>query len=269
MILSKRKQAILNVLKEKRTISVQELIQQFNVASVTIRRDLSALEESSLIKRTHGEVHLLEDNTIPTFSVRSTTNIDLKGAIAARAAEMVVPGMTILLDSGTSTLEIAKRIVDKPVTLVTNSLDITYTLANSEVSVISCGGMLMSNHMCFLGPDAEQFISKIEVDLLFLGATGVRGIKGLTTSSALQYNIKKAMIRAAKRTYAVFDQSKIGSANIYVFADFSEINGIITNCPEEGSEAYHLLEHLKETGLDVVFVNPNDYGDAFSDIPGV
>ena len=255
MILTIRKQAILNALKEKKTMTVQELIEQFQVASVTIRRDLTALEESSLIKRTRGEVHLLEDNIIPTFSVRSATNTDLKSTIASKAADMVTAGMNILLDSGTTTLEIAKRIVDKPVTLVTNSLDIAYTLANSEVSVISCGGMLVPNHMCFLGPDAEQFISKIEVDLLFLGATGVRGLKGLTTSSALQYNVKRAMIHAARKTYAVFDLSKIDSTNIYVFADFSEINGVVTNRPKENSEEHSLLMHLEDKGIDVIFAD--------------
>jgi len=259
MILTKRKQAILNILKDKRTVTVQELIEQFNVASVTIRRDLIALESSALIKRTHGEVHILEDSIIPAFSVRSTTNTNSKIAIAEKAAEMIKPNMKILLDSGTTTLEIAKRIVDKPVTLVTNSLDIAYTLANSDVSVISCGGMLVPNHMCFLGPDAEQFISKIEVDLLFLGTTGVRGMNGLTTSSALQYNIKRAMIRAAKRTYVVFDQSKIGSANLYIFAEFSEISGIVTNCPAEDTEGYRLLEQLKDAGLDIIYVDRENH----------
>lgn len=253
MHLSTRKQEILALLKEKQSLSVSDLIQHFEVAPATIRRDIASLAEENLITRTRGEIHLPAAEIVPAVWTRNTLHSNDKQMIAAAAAQLVHNGSTILLDSGSTTLALAQRLMDKTITAVTNSLDVAYVLANTAATVISSGGLLHGQHMCFLGPDAEKFMENIEVDLLFLGATGIRGSSGLTTSSPLQYNLKQSMMKSAKQIYALFDLSKFHSANIYLFANFSEIDGIITTKPVAGSYEYEQLMRIKDQGVNIIF----------------
>lgn len=254
MHLSTRKQEILTLLKQKQSLSVGELIRHFDVAPATIRRDIASMADENLITRTRGEVHLpAASETVPAVWTRNALHIEEKRAIAAAAASLVHNGSTVLLDSGSTSLALAQHLSDKTITAVTNSLDIAYALANTAVTVISCGGLLQNQHMCFLGPDAEKFVENIEVDLLFLGATGIRGSVGLTTSSPLQYNLKQTMMKSAKHTYALFDLSKFHSANIYLFAKFTEIDGIITTKPLPGSNEDSLLMQIQDQGVSIIF----------------
>ena len=254
MHLSVRKQEILALLKQRQSISVSELIDHFDAAPATIRRDLSSLAEENLITRTRGEIHLpTSTEIVPAVWTRNTLHNAEKRAIAAAAAELVHNGSTVLLDSGSTSLALAQRLSDKTFTAVTNSLDIASALSNTAASVISCGGLLQSQHMCFLGPDAERFIENIEVDILFLGATGIRGSAGLTTSSPLQYNLKQSMMKSAKQIYALFDLSKFHSANIYMFATFQQIDAIITTRPQAGSYEEEQLAQIEAQGVNVIY----------------
>jgi len=261
VLLSKRKQAIMNLLYEKRSMSFRELIKHFDVAPATMRRDITSLEKAGMLLRTRGEVHYSSRNgsgmeeAIPSFFVRNELNVTDKEKIARKAASLISDGMTIIFDSGSTTTAIANKITDKVVTVVTNSLDIVYELLQSKAQVISCGGMLMAKDMCFLGPDAEHFISKIEVDILFLGATGVRNLEGLTTSSPLHYNIKKTMIKAAKKRCAVFDLSKFSSANLFVFSDLTDLDMIITTRPPAGSPEEEKINRIRDLGVEVLLAD--------------
>ena len=256
MILTKRKQQIMDILKRENTIRVQELIDELSAAPATVRRDLVDLEAGGLIFRTRGEVHVVDSdkgNVLP-YGARSSFHSQAKMQIAKYAAGLVSDNMNIILDSGSTVAAFAQRLTSKKITVVTNSLDVTYTLANSEACVISTGGMLQDKHMCFVGPDTQEFLAKIEVDVAFLGVTGVRGASGFTTSSPLQYDVKRAMIASAKKRYALFDASKFSSSHLYVFANFNDFDLIITTRPTPGSNEEAALEAIIEAGANVVCV---------------
>jgi DeoR/GlpR family transcriptional regulator of sugar metabolism len=160
--------------------------------------------------------------------------------------------MTVILDSGSTCLAIALAIMDKEITVVTNSIEICSTLASTNIKVICTGGILENRHMCFLGRDANIFIEKIEVDIGFIGATGIRVDKGFTTSSPLQYDFKKQLIMSSRKPYIVFDSNKFYSANLYVFANYTDnFTGIITNSSDD-ELVQKQLKVMADNGLDVI-----------------
>lgn len=251
-MLLQRQQEILAEVVKKGTISVNDLIARINSSPATVRRDLKILEKNNFVIRSHGYVHSVNSvETVLPVNKRSLVASHEKQKIAALAATLVEDGMTLILDSGTTCQEIAKQIIEKKITVVTNSIEICRLLLSSEVKVISCGGMLVKQQQCFLGPDAIAFIKKIEVDLSFIGATGVRSTLGLTTSSPLQLDYKKEVISVSTRSFAVFDTSKFYSANLYLFAQFSEFDGIIVNSPAKDSKEEELLQKIEHNGTSV------------------
>lgn len=238
------------------SVSVNDLIAKTDSSPATIRRDLKVLEENKLIIRSHGYAHSVNSlEPVLPLNKRSTIASEEKLSIAKMASGFIQDGMTLILDSGTTCQEIARQIVNKNVTVVTNSIEICRIFMNSEVKVIVCGGMLEKQQMCLLGPDALSFLRKIEVDIAFIGATGIRQTQGLTTSSPLQLDFKQEVIKVSKRSYAVFDLSKFNSANIYLFAQFQELDGVFTNTPAPGSKEEKILTEIQKNGIEVFLTN--------------
>ncbi|WP_276649354.1 DeoR/GlpR family DNA-binding transcription regulator [Globicatella sulfidifaciens] len=252
----KRQEKILEFIQEKGELSVNELIDLIPASPATIRRDISFLSEKGLIIRSHGYVHNPDkDSPVLPLKTRTILASHKKEQIAKKASELVKSGMTVVLDSGSTCLAIALAIKDKDITVVTNSIEICSALALSDIKVICTGGIMENKHLCFLGKDADIFIENIEVDIGFIGATGVRVNSGFTTSSPLQYDFKKRLIQASRKQYIVFDSSKFYSANIYMFANYSdEITGVITNNSTDET-AIVQLDLMRDNGLDIILSN--------------
>ena len=255
MPINERKQEIMSVLSDRKSISLKDLGNTLHYSQATLRRDVSTLASEGLLQRTHGMIHWIDSvpNKVLPARDRGLLNLHSKRMIAQKAAELVQDGATIILDSGTTTCELARVLLPRSINVVTNSLEIALIMAQSSSQIISCGGLLQPKQLCFLGPDAEHFFESIEVDVLFLGTTGVRGTNGLTTSSPLQYNIKQAMINAAKKKVALFDLSKLDTACLFVFSDFSNIDTIITQQPLPGSREEILLNEIQNKGVEILF----------------
>lgn len=249
-----RKELLLEKIRESTSISVTELSKSFPVTPATIRRDLTELEQQGLVERSHGEVHCVQpSDPVSPFLLRNSVHKEEKQKIAQKAFSMLKKGMSVLLDSGSSTLALAELISRDPfVTVVTNSLTISNALVFTQVRMVCCGGLLENRLACFVGPDAEQYFERIEVDILFLGASGVRGSSGLTCTSPLQYSLKQKMMAASAKKYALIDSSKFENSNLYEFAPFEELDGIITDRPEEGSPAAAALEELGRKGVSII-----------------
>ncbi len=261
MSLNERKQMILALLSKEKDLSMQELGDCLHYSQATLRRDVTALEESGLLRRTHGMIHQVDyvQNIVPSQHDRSLLNLNSKRLIARRATELIKDHSTIILDSGTTTGVLAQELLDRHLNIVTNSLEVSLLLSQSGSQVISCGGLLESRHLCFVGPAAESFLANIEASVLFLGTSGVRGSIGLTTSSPLQYNIKQTMIKAAKRRVVLFDLSKFNAACLFAFSDFSDIETIITLRPESGSENERHLNNIGRRGVEILYAD-DGYG---------
>ncbi len=226
------------------SMRVEDIIKRFNVTPATIRRDLSYLEKSGAIMRTHGAAKIV--NPFPTRNILFS---DEKMAIAKCAAKLIEDGMSIILDSGTTTLSLANQLVSKKdLTVITNSIAIANTFAVTDVTTILTGGVLIGRQQTIIGPDAEHFLSNIQASTLFLSTTGIDPKNGLTCVSPFSASIKKAMIKSAKRVVLLCDSSKFNVSAVVLFARFDQIHQLITSRPITDKV---LLANLKAAGVEI------------------
>lgn len=251
-MVEQRRKDILQRLSREEYVKVSDLAAIYGVSQVTMRKDIAELAEQGFLIRYHGRVSLASTSPIP-FSQRQDANFIKKQKIAKCAAELIAPGDSIMLDAGTTTTMIAEQIVDsQPMNIITNSLSVANCLDRSNHTVTLLGGMLLSKSKCTVGPVTEEEISKLECEKVFIGCTGVRGSVGLTTGMVLEAMVKKAMISAGKEIIAVFDSSKFDHAGINLFAEFSQLNTIITTSTPQHIE---LFNELRKMGIKIVFAD--------------
>lgn len=244
--MNKRQMKILDIIQSKSSIDVNELIASFDVSAATIRKDLTLLQNMNLVRRTHGEVHVVLSSEITPIEHRSTQEILAKQNIAKAALSLIKENCSIILDSGTTTLEIAKLLTQMVgLTVITNSLPVATVLANSKVTVLMPGGMLLGENLSTQGPDTERYFKNLDVDIAFIAASGVRPQIGLASQNPLEYNVKQLMIKAARNTCAVVDSSKFEKSGIYLFARFEEFDTVITETYVEGT----VLDKLSEENM--------------------
>ena len=243
--INQRQSEIFQLIKEKKHMDVSDILPLFSVSPPTIRKDLTLLEDLGMIVRTHGSVHLAEQQNpqlIP-FDTRSCLNQKEKEIIAKIAAQQIHEGDSIILDSGTTMIELAKLLVDREnLTIFTSSLPIAMLFVNSSVSVNLLGGIFVGNNMSVQGPEAEAYIRRIEVDKTFISSSGVRPSYGLTNAQSLEASLERCMIEAGKTVYALLDSSKFSLSSVYPFASFSDLDYLITEKPIENSAIVAELE---------------------------
>ncbi len=232
MLANQRREKILELLKEDGSAKVIKLAKIFKVSEVTIRQDLEKLEEEGLIIREHGGAYLksIEDN-VKNFSLMNQDNLDKKQLIGKKAAGLVEDGDIIILDSGSTTTEVAKKLIGrKNLTVITNALNIALLLgAEPGIDVIMTGGEFKPPTLSLTGQKAADFFEDIHVDKLFLATAGISLRSGLTYPSLSDIVVKKAMIDVAETVYLVADSSKIGKNAFASLGALSLIDYIITD----------------------------------------
>ncbi|MBN7810788.1 DeoR/GlpR transcriptional regulator [Algoriphagus sp. H41] len=251
MLPKQRKEKILELLKEDGSAKVNDLARIFKVTEVTIRQDLEKLEKNGLVVREHGGVHLKDvEDQVRNFSLVHQDNLREKEIIAEKCLEFIHPGDTIILDSGSTTTEIAKKIINiKGLTVITNALNIALMLgANPNIDIIMTGGEFKAPTLSLTGQKAADFFKGLNVQKLFLATAGISLKSGLTYPSLSDLVVKKAMIEAADTTYLVADSSKIGKSAFASLGALSLIDYIIT---DEGIENKH-KEVFKEHEIELI-----------------
>ncbi|KPV43057.1 DeoR/GlpR family DNA-binding transcription regulator [Alicyclobacillus ferrooxydans] len=259
MFSDERKAMIVAYLSEHRRLTVAEVAAHLDVSETTIRRDLHELEHQGLLRRTHGGAVGLEVAGFePSVQEKSHRFAPEKSRIATRAQQFIRPGDTVLLDSGTTTLEIAKALPDIPITVVTNSLAISAEMAQREkVSVVMLGGELRKTTGAFVGPFAERMLGQVNVDKLFLGMNGIDIDRGLTTVNAIEASTKKAMIASAREVFLVTDFSKFDQVYLVTVGDLGVIDTLICDSPLPPE--YHAL--CVDKGIEVVIAQEQPEGE--------
>jgi DeoR/GlpR family transcriptional regulator of sugar metabolism len=251
MTANERRNFILKQLNKSEKIDIEQLVNQLNVSAMTVRRDLAFLEEEDKIIRTHGGAILNKPLVLETpFTAKESKYNEQKKRIAKKALDYIKNDSTILLDSGTTTLEIAKLLNDKKgLTVITNDIKIAAELIDSEAKVIVAGGELQNNIGTLFGPLTEEIIRNVHVDQYFLGTHAIHLEAGIMTTTFEKASIKKLMIEAAKTTWLVADSSKFDQKSLTKVCDLSSIHGIIT---DKGIPAEYegLKENLKVVTVD-------------------
>ncbi len=226
-----RREHILQQLNTNGKIEIEDLVNELNVSAMTIRRDLAYLEETDQIIRTHGGAILNKPLVVESsFRTKEGKFNDRKRAIAEKAVQFIQDHSTILLDSGTTTLEIAKLLKEKTtITVVTNDIKIAAELLDTDVKVIVTGGELQNTIGTLFGPLTEQMLRGIHVDLFFLGAHAIHSRAGVTAPTFEKAAIKKLMIAASEKTWLVADSSKFDQKSLTKVCDLNHIHGLITD----------------------------------------
>lgn len=243
-----RKDLIIQLLKQRDSVSVNELLRQLPVSPATVRRDLSDLKAAGRIVKTYGKISLADVRRVLPFSQREMQHSAEKLAIAKAAAKLVCEGDTVIIDSGTTASAFAEQLRGfTRLSVITNALSVAALFNGTAVTTYVCGGMV--DDMALIDSDATAYFASRQVDKAFVAATGIRGEEGLTVSSSLQLPVKRKMIESAKKVYALFDASKFDFLGISLFADFSELTGIVTDKPIANPK---LRRRLEELGVDVI-----------------
>jgi DeoR/GlpR family transcriptional regulator of sugar metabolism len=236
MLQTYRRDKILELLQEDGSAKVLDLARLFKVTEVTIRQDLEKLEREGLINREHGGAYIRNvKDQVAAFSIVHQENLDKKEVIAMKCLEFIETGDTIILDSGSTTTEVAKKLKGrKGLTVITNALNIALLLgAEPGIEVIVTGGEFKPPTLSLTGQKAADFFKGLHVQKLFLATAGISLKAGLTYPSISDLVVKKAMIDAAEKTFLVADSTKMGKAAFASLGALSLIDYIITDAAIE------------------------------------
>ncbi|OFY61902.1 MAG: alkaline phosphatase [Bacteroidetes bacterium RBG_13_42_15] len=227
-----RREKILEMIQEDGHVKVADLSRIFKVSEVTVRQDLEKLESEGMIMRDHGGAFLKSiTSQVRSFALQQRDNMDKKMLIGKKAADFVLNGDTIILDSGTTITELAKNLMTrKELTVVTNALNIAMMLGGEpSINVIMTGGEFKAPTLSLTGQKAAAFFNDLHVDKLFLATAGISLKSGLTYPSISDLVVKKAMIDAADRVYLLADSTKIGKSSLASLGALSLVDYLITD----------------------------------------
>ena len=245
-----RQEQILNYINEKQHVKTQELAQAFDASLVTIRNDINELAKRGLVIKTHGGAVCCQHSPnmeIPSV-IRFQENIESKQAIASLAVQLIEDGDVIILDSGSTTLEIARRITAQNVTVITDDIKIAVTLADrGGISLMMTGGTLLPSVYTLVGAQAINFIRTIRVKKLFLGCDAIDFEWGISNRTMEEIQVKDAMIHAAHEVIAVADCSKFNRQVFARLCGMEALNTLITDRIEPD-----VRERLESLGLRVL-----------------
>lgn len=235
--------------------TIPDLARKFGVSEMTIRRDLDELERQSHVQRTHGGA-VLTERMILEFDYRNRreTNRAAKRAIAAEARKFVRPGQRIILDNGTTTLELASLLQDvENLTVITTSLAVASELQDAAgVEVILLGGTLRRGSPDLTGPVTEHCLELFAADAVFQGADGIGPDGKIYNSDMRLARVDKMMRRVARRSYVLADHSKIGITALACSGKLADITAFITS---KGAPA-PVMARLAKTGAKIITVKP-------------
>lgn len=253
MLNEERRRAILEITNRHGRVLVKELAQRFTTSQVTIRKDLEELHSHGLLQRTHGGALPVSEGVLsdPASREREKLCRREKLRIAVAAARLVREGQVIILDSGTTTLAIARALRHfKNLTIVTNAVNIAAELAGSATEVILTGGTLRPNSFSLVGPIAEDTLRRLNADILFLGVDGFDVHYGLSTPNLLEAKVNRVMVDVSRRVVAVCDSSKFGRRSLSLIVPTSALQQTITDRRIPKSD----LRSLKKAGVEVTLV---------------
>jgi DeoR/GlpR family transcriptional regulator of sugar metabolism len=251
MLTRQRRQLILERLEQDGQIIAKTLAQNLNLSEDTIRRDLRELAKEGLLQRVHGGA-LPASTATADIHTRERIATGSKQALARAASNMIQDGQIVILDGGTTTLQLAKCLPKTlQATVVTHSPTIAVELASHpRVEVILIGGKLDKHSMVTVGTAALEALSHIRADLYFMGVTGVHPEAGLSTGNLEEAYMKRALSNHAAETLVMASEEKLGVASAYMIMPTTEITGLIVNTlDDDTANTYTSL------GLSVTQIN--------------
>jgi DeoR family fructose operon transcriptional repressor len=236
-----RRRGMLELARRTGSVDVAKLSADFGVSKETVRRDLHALEEHGLVRRTHGGAYPVESAGFETtLAFRTTMHVPEKSRIAAAAADLLGDAEAVFVDEGFTPQLIAERLPrDRPLTVVTASLAVASGLATSEkITVLLLGGRVRGATMATVDHWAVRMLSGFVIDLAYVGANGISRTYGLTTPDPAVGDLKSQVMRVARRRVFAGVHTKFGAVSFCRFADVSDLETIVTDTGLPTAEAH-------------------------------
>ncbi|MCB0647119.1 MAG: DeoR/GlpR transcriptional regulator [Saprospiraceae bacterium] len=249
-----RRKVILEMLSEKGEVSVSELSDKFEVSEVTIRNDLDQLEQKKVLIRARGGALKLEANVAndQRLGEKSKINLKEKIKIGKKAAQLVLESDTVIIDSGSTTGELAKNLPDlNDLTVITNALNIANLLgAAPQINLIIPGGYLRKNSLSLVGPLAEKSLLNFNVDKVFLGVDGFDTRQGIYTPNIEEARLNEIMIEISQEVIVLTDSSKFSKRSFAFICNPSRIHKVIT----DNNILLDDKKRLQDSGVEVIIV---------------
>lgn len=251
MLAIERKNEILDILQKEQRVLVSELSQRYNVTEETIRRDLEKLEKEGFVKKTYGGAVLNKSTNIDLpLRIREKTNREEKQDIAQAAAALIEEGDSIMLDSSSTSLMIAKNLKNmNKLTVITNSVEVLLELTGCEgVTVISTGGILRESSLSLVGKNAEKLLDSFSVDKAIVSCKGLGLHKGIMESNEQEAAVKVAMRNNAEKLILAADSSKFDSLAFVKVMDLQKGDVLVTDkLPDKKWQ-----KDLQEKGVEII-----------------
>jgi DeoR family transcriptional regulator, fructose operon transcriptional repressor len=255
VVVEERRSRLLELVRQRGFASLPELAEDLGVSESTVRRDLDLLEESGAAKRTHGGVFYTGSSPrLPHFEERQPAQWELKKAIARRAAELIEPGDTLLLDGGTTTYEVARLLVGRSLQVVTNSLPVANLFASHGVTdLVLLGGYVYPRTGVTLGPYANDQLAQLNVRKTVLSVAGVNE-RGFYNSNLLLVETERAMMHAADEVIVVADSTKFGRQSLTHLCPLNSVKTLVAD--DQLSQDWR--ETVTTLGVELVIAPIND-----------
>jgi DeoR/GlpR family transcriptional regulator of sugar metabolism len=247
MLPAQRRQLILETILNGRSAEVVELAERFSVSEMTVRRDLGRLAREGKLTRVHGGA--VRDRDEPPFAQIATERRLEKERIGRAAAELVTDGQTIMVDIGTTTLELARHLRGRRLTVITGNLAVVdELLPESSIELVVLGGVVRRNYRSLVGMLAEDALRHLAADVAFLGASGIRSDLAVMDTTMVEVPIKRSMIAAAQRTVLLADEAKFGMLGSVRICGPGEIGAVVT----DARPGHPGVVALGQAGVEVV-----------------
>lgn len=255
LLTEQRRRNLLDLVDQEGQVTVADMVHTFSISAVTVRSDLDALAKIGAVVRSHGgAIRRLEATQDYPLRAKETLHRNEKVRIGKAAAELIRPGETIILDSGTTTAEVArhiKKLKTQSLTVITNALNIATELADcGDITLIMIGGLLRPVSCSFVGPQAEAMMNEFHADRLFLAVDGFDLENGPSTPDVLEAQLNNVMIRSAKEVNVVADFSKLGRRSVSKIGPLDRIDRLIT----DNRAVPEFTEGLRNKGIEVMEV---------------
>lgn len=246
MLKTKRINQIQEYVQEHRTVSLDELVEVFGVSKNTIRRDVQLLVEQGDFKKVYGGV-AVNHSTLISFHDRKIRYQPEKQKIAKLAANFVEDGDIIFVDSGTTTFEMLEFIKNKNITIITNNFDfISEAIAYDNLNILSTGGMLERSTRSFVNFKSNDIFKTYNINKAFMASTGISLTNGVTNSSPLESEIKKAAVEKCSQVFLLVDSYKFDKYALTTYCGLDEIDYLITNkLSNENYQQYFQTNNIK------------------------
>lgn len=248
---SARRASIEEIVAKQGEVSLADLAERFGVSEMTVRRDLDVLEEEGVLRKIMGgAIFVGGKSTEPSFHSRAAAAAEEKSHLAAIAVSLLKPRQTVILDSGSTVLAVAREIRGKGLglTVVTPSVLVAVELADEpDTTILVTGGRLRPGELSLIGSEAEDAFLRYNCDVYVMGVAGVDAVRGASEYHREEGAVKRYAARSADRVIAVVDQSKLGRVQLINVLDAADLDAVVTDAPED----HPTVVRLREAGIAV------------------